>query len=169
MARWALVADIGGTHARFALTDRDGGALREVRTLLNAEHATIEGAVRSYLTGAGEHAISTAALAIAGPVHADGARLTNGAWGFRTAELQRGLGLGSLHVLNDYEALALSLLELRPKDLVRLGGGVPNPTGVKLVMGPGTGFGGAALVPGSPPAVLSGEPGHTSLPVRDCR
>jgi glucokinase len=167
MARWALVADIGGTHARFALWDRDGGKLSEVRSLLNAEHETIEAAIQSYLATTGQSSITAAAIAMAGPAMTGGAQLTNGTWGFRTSELKHQLGLSALHVLNDYEALALSLPELRADNLVPLGGNAPNPAGVKLVMGPGTGFGGAALVPGPPPMVLSGEPGHTSLPVRD--
>lgn len=166
MTGWALVADIGGTHARFALVDRRGGELRHVRTLMNADHASFEAAARAYLADAGAGAIEDAAIAMAGPVYADGAQLTNGAWGFKTAQLQRRLGLAALTVLNDYEALALSLPEINASGLVQIGGTVPKPGGVKIVLGPGTGFGGAVLVPGSPSIVLPGEPGHTSLPIR---
>jgi glucokinase len=165
MTRGALVADIGGTHARFAMADLDGGALRDIRTLVNSEHATLEAAIRNYCVQVGETS-AVAAVAMAGPVRADGAQLTNGAWGFETAALRRRLGLEALYVLNDFEALALSLPELQAGDVVQIGDQAPMPDGIKIVLGPGTGFGGAVLLPGTPARVLPGEPGHASLPVR---
>ena len=166
MPRLALVADVGGTHARFAICDPEIGALRDVATLINAEHASIDVAVRSYLDKLGIPGVASAAIAMAGPIQADGAQLTNGAWGFKTAELKRKLGLSVLHLLNDYEALALSLPELEPNDVVQIGGQLPRAGATKIVLGPGTGFGGAVLVPGEPARVLAGEPGYQSLPVR---
>jgi glucokinase len=162
----SLVADVGGTHARFALVDRGSGALYDIRTLVNAEHESLEAAVRSFLAAVGTEEISAAAIAMAGPVHSEGAQLTNGAWGFRRDALSRRLGVRFLSVLNDFEALALSLPEIPAAGLEQIGGGPPKDKGVKIVLGPGTGFGGSVLVAGSSPFVLSGEPGHASLPVR---
>ncbi len=166
MTAWSLVADIGGTHARFALVRPGSGALDHIRTIENAAFDSLEAAVRAYLGDSGSPEIDAAAIAMAGPVYADGAQLTNGAWGFKTAKLRRRLDLPALTVLNDYEALALSLPEIDASGLVQIGGTTPKPGSVRIVLGPGTGFGGAALVPSSPPIVLPGEPGHTSLPVR---
>ena len=167
MTQWALVADIGGTHARFGLADLVGGAIRDRMTLVNAEHDGLEAAIASYLERSGATGrIESAAIAVAGPVHDDRAQLTNGAWGFRTQELKASLGLTALHLLNDFQALALSLPDLAMGDLVRIGGGEGNPAGVRVVMGPGTGFGGAVLVPGQVARVIPGEIGHTSLPTR---
>lgn len=166
MADLALVADIGGTHARFAVMRSCSDGPEKIRTLAIADYATIEAAVWDYLMETGAGSIDAAAIAMAGPVYADGAQLTNGAWGFKTAELQRSLGLPALHLLNDFEALALSLPELQMSDLVQIGGDAPKPGAVRIVLGPGTGFGGAALIDDTPPRVLPGEPGHTSLPVR---
>ncbi len=166
MTRCGLVADVGGTHARFAVVRSGSGGLEKVRTLENAGYASLEAAIRNYLGETSAPSIDAAAIAMAGPVNADGAQLTNGAWGFKTAELQSRLGLAALTLLNDYEALALSLPEIDASGLVQIGGTAPKPGAVKIVLGPGTGFGGAVLVPGTPPVVLPGEPGHTSLPIR---
>jgi glucokinase len=162
---YRLVADIGGTHARFAVV-RSGRALEKVRTLEGAAYASLEAAIRDYTSKASVPSVDAAAIAMAGPVFADGAQLTNGAWGFKITELKRQLGLAALTVLNDYEALALSLPEIDASDLIQIGGTAPKPGAVKVVLGPGTGFGGAVLVPGPPVVVLPGEPGHTSLPIR---
>lgn len=165
MVQCGLVADVGGTHARFAVVRSDSGGLGKVRTLEVADYASIEAAIWDYIKGTGAAGVSTAAIAMAGPVYADGAQLTNGAWGFKTAELARSLNL-HIHLLNDFEALALSLPELAPGDVVQIGGDTPKSGAVRIVLGPGTGFGGAALIDGAPRRVLAGEPGHTSLPIR---
>lgn len=165
MACCGLVADVGGTHARFAVVRPGSNGLEEVRTLDVADYPSLEAAVGDYRIQTSAPHIDAAAIAMAGPVHADGAHLTNGAWGFKTAELARSLNL-RIHLLNDFEALALSLPELATGDVVRIGDGAPKPGAVRIVLGPGTGFGGAALIDGSPPRVLPGEPGHALLPIR---
>ncbi|MEZ5923436.1 MAG: glucokinase [Hyphomicrobiaceae bacterium] len=166
MTRQALVADIGGTHARFALADPASGRLSAPQTFDTGAFATIEAAIRSYLVIAREPEIGAAAIAMAGPVEAGHVTLTNGRWSFKPETLQQALGLARLAVLNDFEALALSLPEIDTADLVQLGGRPARPDGVRIVLGPGTGFGGATLVPGRPPRVLPGEIGHISLPIR---
>lgn len=157
-----LVADIGGTHARFALV-RGDGSLDAARTVHVAEHTCLQAALMCYLAEAGAAPIAAAAIAMAGPVLSDGAELTNGAWAFKTAALSRALKLDRLLVLNDFEALALSLPMLREADVVQIGGGAPKMDAPKVVLGPGTGFGGAVLLSGS--RVLPTEIGHTTLPV----
>lgn len=157
-----LVADIGGTHARFARVGSDGRLAAE-RTVLVGEHASLLAAASVYLSDTGGAPITTAAIAMAGPVLDDGAELTNGAWAFKTAALTRELGLDRLLVLNDFEALALALPHLGTRDLVQIGGGASIAGAPKVVLGPGTGFGGAVLLTGS--RVLPGEIGHTTLPV----
>ncbi|MFG1613914.1 glucokinase [Nonomuraea wenchangensis] len=161
-----LVADIGGTNARFGLVTSLDEPPSHVAVLAGADHPTLPDAVAAYL---GQHAggarPGAACLALAGPIDGDHYRLTNSAW----AGSVRDLGVPYVRLLNDFEALALSLPHLGGDDLVPLGG--PEPAhGVKAVLGPGTGLGVSALVPtehGWTP--VPGEGGHVTVPVVDER
>ena len=103
MTRLALVADIGGTNARFALTDLDAAnvELHEAQSLRNADFASVQHAVEHYLQGI-DATPKHAALAVACPVGSDEIRLTNRAWSFSRRELQRTLGLDELRKINDF-------------------------------------------------------------------
>lgn len=144
----ALIADIGGTNARFALTDLSAPqpALLQSRALCNAEFASLQHAAEHYLDGIGVRP-RRAAIAVASPVAADEIRLTNRAWSFSRSELQRTLGLDELRVLNDFGAVAWAIPALAPQDCVALYGPAMTPLrGPVSVLGPGTGFGVALLV-----------------------
>ncbi|MEU7742314.1 glucokinase [Nonomuraea sp. NPDC049158] len=161
-----LVADIGGTNARFGLVTSPGARPSHVAVLAGADYATLPEAVAAYLAQhAGGVRPGAACLALAGPVEDDRYALTNSAWSGSASDL----GLPYTMLLNDFEALAVSLPRLEPADLASLGG--PEPAhGVKAVLGPGTGLGVAGLVPtdgGWTP--ISGEGGHVTVPVRDDR
>ncbi|MFC4530633.1 glucokinase [Sphaerisporangium dianthi] len=158
-----LVADIGGTNARFGLVTRPGGRPGTVAVLPVAEFDGLPAAVEHYLTHhAGGARAAAASLAIAGPVNADRYQLTNASWaGSSTA-----LGIAHVEVLNDFEALALALPQLGSGELASLGGPEPAPYMVKAVLGPGTGLGVAGLVPSRNGWVpVPGEGGHVSAPV----
>jgi glucokinase len=161
-----LVADIGGTNARFGLVTSPGAPPSGVAVLSGADYATLPEAVAAYLArDAGGVRPGAACLAVAGPVDGGRYRLTNAAWEGSVTDL----GLPYAALLNDFEALALSLPHLGAGDLVSLGG--PEPAyGVKAVLGPGTGLGVAGLVPterGWTP--VPGEGGHVTVPVSDAR
>jgi glucokinase, proteobacterial type len=155
-----LVADIGGTNARFGLVRRAGGPPEAVAVLPGAEYDGLPDAVAAYLElyGGGVRP-GAACLAIAGPVDGDRYRLTNAGWRGSI----RDLGLPESHLLNDFEALAFSLPFLAGDDLRPLGGPPPAARKVKAVLGPGTGLGVAGLVPAGDGWVpLPGEGGHVS-------
>lgn len=148
MSTLGLVADIGGTNARFALTDLASGnvELRESRSLRNADFASVQHAVEHYLAGI-DAKPSRAALAVACPVGQDEIRLTNRAWSFSRRELQRTLGLDELRMINDFGAVAWAVPALGRDGLVTLHGDPSAPLrGPITVMGPGTGLGVALLV-----------------------
>jgi glucokinase len=163
----ALVADIGGTNARFAIADLATLEISAVRRFPVAEHATLAEAIGYYLKDAPEP-IGHAAIAVAAPVTGDAVKLTNSPWSFAKAELCAAAGLTHVHVLNDFEALSLSLPHLGARDLHRIGGGAPLPHGTKVVLGPGTGLGVAGLV-WSPSGwvAVPGEGGHVTLGAMD--
>lgn len=161
-----LVADIGGTNARFGLVVSPGARPSRVAVLPGAAHRGLPEAVAAYLAGHADGARPGAAcLAVAGPVDGDRYALTNLPW----AGSARDLGVPRAVLLNDFEALALSLPHLDEDDLVPLGG--PRPRhGVKAVLGPGTGLGVAGLVPVDGGWVpVPGEGGHVTVPVSDER
>ena len=87
-----LVADIGGTNARFGWIAHDGAAIDRIRTLPCAEHATLADAVRAYLAGTGLGQPGSMAMGIANPVTGDEIRMTNHHWGFSISGLQADLG-----------------------------------------------------------------------------
>lgn len=170
-----LVADVGGTNARFGMVAGPGAAVEDVRVLPVAGHAGPAAAVRAYLEGrpAGLPRPQSAAFALATALDGDHIELTNGAWSFSRAGTQAELGLSTLLCLNDFEAQALSLPRLRSHQL-RAWGAPPPDTGdvavgtVMAVIGPGTGLGvgGVVRAPGRWLA-LPGEGGHATLAPAD--
>ena len=163
----AMIADIGGTNARFALTDLQSEAppLSQQRSLACAEFASLQHAAEYYLESVGEKP-TRAAIAVASPGRSDEIRLTNRAWSFSRGELRKSLGLDSLDVLNDFGAIAWAVPALEPADVVMLHGvhGAP-PSGPVTVLGPGTGLG-VALLTGDAARgwnVVETEGGHVSF------
>ncbi|KAB8187055.1 glucokinase [Microbispora catharanthi] len=157
-----LVADIGGTNARFGLVTRPGGQPEAVAVLDVSQHLGLADAVAAYLADhAGGVRPGAACLAIAGPVDNDRYRLTNAGWSGSVEKL----GIPRTVLLNDFEALAISLPHLAGDDLLPLGGPPPTAGLTKAVLGPGTGLGVAGLVPvreGWQP--VPGEGGHVAVP-----
>ncbi|QIL20387.1 glucokinase [Thermomonas sp. HDW16] len=167
MSQLALVGDIGGTNARFALTDLStpGVELHEAQSLRNADFASMQHAIEHYLSGV-DAKPARAALAVASPVGHDEIRLTNRAWSFSRRELQRTLGLDELRMINDFGAVAWAVPSLQPDSLVTLHGDPAAPLrGPVTVMGPGTGLGVALLVGSHAHGwhAVETEGGHTSF------
>ncbi len=168
--RVILVGDIGGTHARFALLNADSGVFQTPpATFLCQDHRGLEALVNDYLEGCPQGLRPTeAALAVAGPVSGGEASLTNLPWSISETALLRA-GFARAIVINDFEALALAAPGLTSADKAILGGGATlQRAGAIAVLGPGTGFGVAALcrdARGS--AVLVTEGGHMGFSPSD--
>ena len=158
-----LLADIGGTNARFALQTERG--LANIRVMACAEHPTFDAAVHSYLAAVGTPAVRHAAIGIANPVHGDWVQMTNHDWAFSIEATREAMGLSTLLVMNDFTALALSLPHLPQEDLVQVGGTATVPGAAIGLLGAGTGLGISGLIPASGGAVgaLAGEGGHVSF------
>jgi glucokinase len=162
----ALLADIGGTNARFALLD---GALGPVIHLRVADYATCYDAVTAAIAQLGcAQPPASAVLAFAGPVDAERAVMTNAGWDTAAAELRQRFGFAGVRLLNDYAALALGLEHLGDGDRRRIGPARSRARGALAVLGPGSGLGVAALLPtenhGLP---LVSEGGHATVPAAD--
>ncbi|KZE30305.1 glucokinase [Crenobacter luteus] len=159
-----LIADIGGTNARFAL-ETAPGVLDRIEVLACADYPTMEMAIRTYLADAGEAAVRHAAIGIANPVTGDWVQMTNHHWAYSIEATRLALGLDTLLVINDFTALALSLPHLPGHELVRVGGGEALAGAPLALLGAGTGLGVSGLVPtpGGAPVALAGEGGHASF------
>lgn len=173
-AKPALVADIGGTNARFALAELGaaGTPLHMERVYRTADFPRLQDALAAYVDEAAPGALpEEAALAVASPVRGERIELTNRAWSFARSDLREQFGFGRLLVLNDFAAVAHALPFLEPGDIRRIGAPQaeePVRAGVLAVIGPGTGLGVAALVPAATGnAVIDSEGGHVSFAPAD--
>jgi glucokinase len=180
VARPWLLADIGGTNARFGLLLAGSGTVSHVVSLPGAGHAGPAQAAQAYLAqvaqllGPDYSPPRGAAFAVATVVGSDLISLTNSGWTFSHAATQRELGLDTLLLLNDFEALALSLPRLQASQVrpivspdLPLASAVQQG-GTLAVIGPGTGLGVAGLVPTRQGWVaIPGEGGHATLSPAD--
>ena len=142
-----LIVDAGGTNVRFALAG-DNGKPGRIRVLATRNHARFEDAATAYLVEVGSPVLGGAVIAMAGLVDGDRLSMTNGNWVLSRTALARHLGVATLLILNDVEALALGLPSLGPDDLVTIHPGEARPDGTRLVIALGTGLGAAGLVRG---------------------
>lgn len=165
----ALVADIGGTNARFGLIDDSG--IRESRIYRCAEFPSLEAAAAAYLNAVHpEVRPHQGAFCVAGPVTGDRITMLNNLpWSFSVEGVRAALGFQRLRVINDFTAVALSVPRLRTADRIQVGEGSPEPGTVIGVLGPGSGLGVSGLVPGPQGwTALAAEGGHTTMaPISD--
>jgi glucokinase len=166
-----LLADVGGTNARFAWQVDAGAPVTDVRVLPCADFPTLQTAMHAYLDGLGRGRPAMAAIAIANPITGDQVRMTNHHWAFSQAAVKAEFGLSHLRLLNDFTALALALPDLPASELRQIGGGAAQPGKAIGLLGAGTGLGVSGLVPdGSGGWVpLEGEGGHVTLPAVSAR
>lgn len=159
-----LVADIGGTNARFAL-ETAPQRIEKVEVLPCNDYNTVVDAIKEYLHRAGDPQIKHAAIAIANPIVGDWVQMTNHHWAFSIETTRQSLGLETLILLNDFTAQALAITKMDPKDWIQVGGSTPVAGAPKAVLGPGTGLGVSGLIPNGRGAytALAGEGGHVSF------
>lgn len=166
-----LLADVGGTNARFAWQTEAGAPLTDVRVLPAADFPTLQAAMHAYLADLGRGRPAMAAIAIANPITGDEVRMTNHHWAFSQAAVKAEFGLSHLRLLNDFTALALALPDLPASELRQVGGGAGEPGKAKGLVGAGTGLGVSGLVPDGAGGwvPLEGEGGHVTLPAASAR
>ncbi|MEW6021421.1 MAG: glucokinase [Pseudomonadota bacterium] len=164
-----LLADIGATHARFAL-ETAPGVLRQTAVLRCDEFSGIVPLLNAYLHAHGGERIAHAAFAMANPISGDLVRMTNRDWQFSTDEVRRTMGWSTLLIVNDFTALAMALPGLGANDVLQVGGGKPAPHAVAGVLGAGTGLGVSGVIPTADGFItLGSEGGHVNFAPADER
>ncbi|HEX3676382.1 MAG TPA: glucokinase [Sphingomicrobium sp.] len=151
MSRRIAVADVGGTHARFALAEIDAGqvsSLGEPVTLKTSEHGSFQLAWEEFGRRLGIELPNALAIAFAGPVGGELLKLTNNPWVIRPALIKERLGVDQYTIVNDFGAVAYAVATLGETHFRYICGpdeALPE-AGVISVVGPGTGLGVAALL-----------------------
>jgi len=164
-----LLADIGGTNARFAL-ETGPGEIGQVQVYPCADYAGVAEVIKKYLKDTKIGRVNHAAIAIANPVDGDQVSMTNHDWTFSIEATRRALGFDTLLVVNDFTALAMALPGLTDSQRVQVGGGARRPNSVIGLLGPGTGLGVSGLIPADDRWIaLGSEGGHATFAPADER
>lgn len=166
-----LVADIGGTYARFSYVDAKLGmeTLTPPVVLETEDFSSFGDVVQEVLDETGRPDVTAAAVCGAGPIIVkDGGAsidMTNCPWQLTEAELTKRLGTSRVQLVNDFAAIAHALPLFDEEELLQLGTGTPDKDGPLAVLGAGTGLGVAGLVPDGHGhyALIDGEGGHTDI------
>ncbi|WP_353217565.1 glucokinase [Sandarakinorhabdus sp.] len=146
-----VTADIGGTHARFALATLTGTqvtALGEPITLKCAEFASLQTAWEAFGAQIGQPLPRAAAIALATPIRGDVLKMTNNPWVIRPALVCEKLNVDRYVLINDFGAVGHAVQNCGPASFSHLCGpqqDLPD-TGVVSIIGPGTGLGVAYAV-----------------------
>ncbi|EPJ48480.1 MAG: hypothetical protein OFPI_29390 [Osedax symbiont Rs2] len=146
MNYYALVGDIGGANARFALVTKDSVELHHVQVLSCADYDNFDAAYQHYYEKLGLEPLPVASISFACPV-TEQINMTNNHWSFNIAAMTSQLGLTDFKVLNDFTAMAYGTLALQTTDKILVQRGSAVQHSPRLVIGPGTGLGVASLVP----------------------
>ena len=146
-----VAADIGGTHARFAIAEVENGrvvALGEPATLKTADHASLQTAYQAFEAGLARPLPRALAIAVASPVANDVIRLTNNPWIIRKSLITERLNADQWVVVNDFGAVGHAVAQVPDSDFIHLcGPETPLPSeGITTICGPGTGLGVAQLL-----------------------
>ena len=161
-----IVADIGGTNARFACLEAGANTLRAIEVFPCADFTFLADALGTYIERGHVENVGHICLAVAGPVEADWIDLPNNHWAFSQRELATSLA-APVKIINDFSAQILSISGLDESELDWLGEArATTDGGVRAAVGPGTGLGVSAMSDSGD--ILPSEAGHIGFaPVDD--
>ena len=158
-----LIADIGGTNARFAYVDKSG-EVADIDIVACNDYPSLTDAAQAYL-GKYKRTADRAVFAVAAPILGDEIRMINHTWVMSKKKIQSDMNLKDLRIINDFTAIAHGVPLLSPTDIYQLGDGVAQKGAPIGIIGPGTGLGVAAVIfddLGNPVPVTT-EGGHVTM------
>lgn len=158
---WNLIADIGGTNARFASVI--DGTISKIKTYSSkGEHGLLE-AMEEYVSGF-DTKPETIVLAVAGYIENDEVHLTNAKKGIKIDNVRKLSSSGTASLINDFEAAAWALATVTKDDVKQLQGSVEFAKGDRIIIGPGTGLGVGTLIDcGEHYIAIPSEGGHVGI------
>ena len=173
-----LVADIGGTNARFAYQEENDGDLNNFTYLKCSDYENIYNAIE-YYQQKNNIDIENMSIAVASTTKNNDIKFTNNHWNFKQSDFLKYFNLNKLIFVNDFVAQCLSLASfyndisknrtlndklLNDYDLKTIKSGTPIKNAPLLVTGPGTGLGVCTLLNiNNYPLAIEGEGGHSSF------
>jgi len=166
-----IAGDIGGTKTDLAIYAIETGphaplAETEVHS---ADYPNLQAAVTEFLEQT-KISVDVACFDVAGPVIDGHVKTTNLPWVMDELTLARDLNLKAVHLLNDLEAVALSVPALRPQDILTINKGQPVENSPIAIIAPGTGLGESFLTwNGSRYVAHGSEGGHSDFAPTDER
>lgn len=145
----SLVADIGGTNARFAQVESGGSGYRNDRTLQCKDFPGVAQAIFEYLDQFDISSPGSICLAVAGPVNDGEVKMTNNHWVISSRELENDFPGSRILLINDFTAVASAIPCLGETDFLTIGAPPVRSADKEdfrvAVLGPGTGLGIAGL------------------------
>lgn len=161
-----LAGDIGGTHTRLALLKEGDSRWTIEKKYRSRDYKGLGEIVKAFLTEQNVK-ISKACFGIAGPIQEGRCQATNLPWVIDARELGEQLNIPIVRLLNDLEANAHGLKELKPEEFYPLQKGVAK-RGNQALISAGTGLGEAGLFwNGKRHCPFACEGGHTDFAPRD--
>jgi glucokinase len=165
-----VAGDIGGTKVLLQLVDASQAGrtvLAEERYESNA-YPTFESMLGAFVSDHVPSPIDAACFAVAGPVFADRAEVTNLTWKIDALALAKQFAIGRVSLINDFYAVALGVPILASADFVVLNAGSRVNFAPIAILGAGTGLGEANLVhDGAKWNVVPSEGGHADFAPQD--
>ena len=163
-----LVADIGGTNTRVALSDGVDVLKSSIRRFRNADYAGLDECLHEFIAAEAGVKAKAVCVDVAGPVRDGKARLTNLEWDISTDSLMAATGVARVALLNDLQAQGYALDHIAQDDLICVRDGVPaDDNAAKLVVNVGTGFNATPVFStGTGWLVATSESGHANMPIR---
>lgn len=136
-----IVADIGGTNARFAIADAQSQSLSQLKSFKTRGFGTFEAALGAYLSSLDATAPRTISIGAAGPLAYGKIHLTNLAWTIDPASLEHAFGLKNATLTNDLVAMAAGISRAPATAFASLPGPRAAASFRTLVIAIGTGLG----------------------------
>ena len=162
-----LAADIGGTHANFALAEAAAGQLKIIvqQEYPSREFQNFAPMLQRFFelpeVAPRRAAITASCIAVAGPVKEGASVLTNLGWQVEAAAVAEQFALKQVSLINDFYAAGIGVGELQDADFFELQAAEADPDAASVIVGAGTGLGvGIITRDGGRLRVLSSEAGH---------
>ena len=169
-SQFILAADIGGTHAGFAIAVPEANGVRILieKSYPSRDFADLQAVLGQFLelpeAKVARANLAATCFAVAGPVEGGIGTLTNLGWKVNAAAVSQQFGLRNVSIINDFHAAGLGVLELPPASLATLQAAEAPEHGTAVIIGAGTGLGvGIINWNGKTWEVLPSEAGHADF------